>query len=82
MLPSSPTAVADITGEENCFALIDPPLSLKSSRSWGRIKASNKAKRTENPIRKIVDPIVANIQSGKERGDGKEYISLAVSVEQ
>lgn len=40
--------------------------------------ASAKSLRTTNPIRAIVDPIVANIQSGEERGDGKDLISLAV----
>jgi hypothetical protein len=35
--------------------------------------------RTRNPIRAIVDPIVQNIKSGEERGDGKDHISLAVS---
>lgn len=41
--------------------------------------ASAKSMRTTNPIRAIVDPIAANIQSGEERGDGKDLISLAVS---
>lgn len=41
--------------------------------------ASAKSIRTVNPIRAIVDPIVKNIQSGEDRGDGKDPISLAVS---
>lgn len=42
--------------------------------------ASQKSLRTHNPIRAIVDPIMAHsIQCGKERGDGKDQISLAVS---
>jgi hypothetical protein len=42
--------------------------------------ASQKSLRTHNPIRAIVDPIVANsVKCGKERGDGKDQISLAVS---
>ena len=42
--------------------------------------ASSKSLRTHNPIRAIVDPIMANsIKCGKERGDGKDQISLAVS---
>ena len=41
--------------------------------------ASAKSLRTTNPIRAIVDPIVANIQTGEQRGDGKDLISLAVS---
>lgn len=48
--------------------------------SWQCV-ASRKSLRTINPIRAIVDPIVANgIQSGEERGDGKDHISLAVSA--
>jgi len=50
-----------------------------SSKPWGVCRASAKALRTQNPIRAIVDPIVATIQSGEERGDGKDLISLAVS---
>jgi hypothetical protein len=50
----------------------------KISPKW-RCVASQKSLRTINPIRAIVDPIVANgIRSGEERGDGKEHISLAV----
>jgi hypothetical protein len=40
------------------------------------IPASRKASRTTNPIREIVDPILANVSP---RDDGKEFISLAVS---
>ena len=43
--------------------------------------ASKKSLRTHNPIRAIVDPIMASsIKSGVERGDGKDQISLAVSM--
>lgn len=42
--------------------------------------ASQKSLRTTNPIRAIVDPIVAS-SLGEERHDGKSHISLAVSVE-
>lgn len=42
--------------------------------------ASAKSIRTSNPIRAIVDSIVANIKSGCQREDGKCPISLAVSV--
>lgn len=49
-------------------------------KAW-KCPASRKALRTNNPIRCIVDPIVANIKSGDERGDGKDLISLAVSYE-
>jgi hypothetical protein len=44
--------------------------------------ASQKSLRTTNPIRSIVDPIVASsLKSGKERGDGKDHISLAVRAQ-
>ena len=46
---------------------------------WSTLTASAKSQRTKNPIREIVDPIVASIQSGLERNDNKELISLAVS---
>lgn len=39
------------------------------------IPASRKASRTTNPIREIVDPILANVSP---RDDGKEFLSLAV----
>ena len=42
--------------------------------------ASQKSLRTHNPIRAIVDPIMAHsVKCGKVRGDGKDQISLAVS---
>lgn len=42
--------------------------------------ASQKSLRTHNPIRAIVDPIMAHsVKCGKKRGDGKDQISLAVS---
>jgi len=44
--------------------------------------ASKKSMRTINPIRAIVDPIAKNIQTGEQRGDGKDLISLAVSNKQ
>lgn len=40
--------------------------------------ASAKSIRTINPIRAIVDPIAKNIQTGEQRGDGKDVISLAL----
>ena len=43
---------------------------------------SEKANRTRNPIRAIVDPIVSKIKLGCQRGDGKDPISLAVSCYQ
>lgn len=41
--------------------------------------ASEKSQRTVNPIRTIVDPIIKNIETGEQREDGKDLISLAVS---
>ena len=54
------------------------------SSSWKSadiaLPASQKSLRTYNPIRAIVDPIMAHsIKCGKKRGDGKDQISLAVS---
>ena len=60
----------------------DPPPARPSSISkpWSTCPASAKSVRTINPIRALVDPIVANgIKTGEERGDGKDLISLAVS---
>ena len=52
----------------------------KRHSSWVA-PASKKSLRTHNPIRAIVDPIMASsIKSGVERGDGKDQISLAVSI--
>ena len=48
--------------------------------SWPTLPASLKSQRTRNPIRAIVDPIVAS--AGKtNRDDGKDLISLAVSAD-
>jgi hypothetical protein len=57
-----------------------PTLAIaKQAAPEGKCRASKKSLRTTNPIRAIVDPIVANgIPSGEERGDGKDHISLAV----
>ena len=40
---------------------------------------SAKSIRTGNKIRDIIGPIVNKIQSGKQRSDGKDHISLSVS---
>ena len=45
---------------------------------WKTMPASKKAQRTLNPIRAIMDPIMATAQ--KSRDDGKSQISLAVSA--
>lgn len=52
--------------------------SQQDSEAW-MCPASQKSIRTINPIRAIVDPIVASTL-GKEREDGKEHISLAVRI--
>ena len=49
-----------------------------SGKSWRILSPLPKSKRTVNPIRSIVDPIFANIQSAEERSDGKNHISLAI----
>jgi hypothetical protein len=50
------------------------------STAWLSCTASQKSLRTQNPIRAIVDPIMKHIQSGIDRGDGKNHISLAVRM--
>lgn len=54
-----------------------PPLA--EEEPW-KCPASEKSLRTTNPIRAIVDPIVASLAGEKERDDGKDHISLAVSI--
>ena len=48
---------------------------------WRTMPASRKARRTRNPIRAIMDPIMADARTtgGGRRHDGKGQISLAVS---
>jgi len=56
-----------------------PPFSLEDYEDSWVAPASQKSLRTFNPIRSIVDPIMAtSIKCGKERGDGKDQISLAL----
>jgi hypothetical protein len=57
-----------------------PLESLSDASSWWVCPASDKSVRTSNPIRAIVDPIVANVKLGCQREDGKDPISLAVSI--
>eukprot|EP00986_Skeletonema_menzelii_P003241 scaffold971_cov142-Skeletonema_menzelii.AAC.5 len=53
--------------------------SISSCNSVIASPASQKSLRTHNPIRAIVDPIMAHsVKCGKERGDGKDQISLAL----
>lgn len=78
---SSPTSVlaAQDVGEGKMIE----PITLGHGRcdvdKWV-CPASAKSKRTINPIRAIVDPIAKQIQTGKQRDDGKDLISLAVSM--
>jgi hypothetical protein len=57
-----------------------PLHDTKAVGEWQVLPPSAKSIRTLNPIRAIVDPIVANIKTGEERGDGKNHISLGVSA--
>jgi tyrosine aminotransferase len=52
-----------------------PPI-IQEEEAW-ICPPSEKSLRTTNPIRAIVDPIVASL-SGQERNDGKNHISLAL----
>jgi tyrosine aminotransferase len=75
----------DEDNDDNAFVetvldLTAPKEEPKDDDEWQVLPPSAKSLRTMNPIRAIVDPIVANIKSGEERGDGKNHISLGVSV--
>mmetsp|Transcript_15039 Transcript_15039/g.22161 ORF Transcript_15039/g.22161 Transcript_15039/m.22161 type:complete len:459 (-) Transcript_15039:204-1580(-) len=51
----------------------------KTNKTEWKCPSSVKSRRTINPIRFIVDPIAStSIKCGKERGDGKDQISLAL----
>ena len=78
---SSPTSVVldGITDEEDAIE----PMCLTSSISssdWSKLSPSAKSTRTKNPIREIVDPIVANMQRECNNKCQKKPISLAVSL--
>ena len=69
-----------LLSNENQYSLHSHSSSERFSSSWVA-PASMKSLRTHNPIRAIVDPIMSSsLKSGKERGDGKDQISLAVSL--
>jgi hypothetical protein len=53
-------------------------ISSDDGGGWKTMPASKKAQRTCNPIRAIMDPIMATAQTSRE--DGKSQISLAVSA--
>jgi hypothetical protein len=92
--PSSPVSVTedrqmthdntvlDRSASIHNYVKISIPLDddTKAKEEWQVLPPSAKSIRTLNPIRAIVDPIVANIMTGEERGDGKNHISLGVSV--
>lgn len=73
-----PVAVPKEKEMEDVFLLEGDHSMVKIEEKPWVCPASSKSLRTTNPIRAIVDPIVANIKSGEERGDGKDIISLAV----
>lgn len=80
----SPISVVPVTapvkGEmEDMLLEENNSVKVRERKTWV-CPASAKSTRTKNPIRAIVDPIVANIKSGEERGDGKDAISLAVRI--
>lgn len=77
---SVPNDDHDVPGLDDLQLLNDDSISA-SSAVIAMAPASRKSLRTHNPIRAIVDPIMAHsIKCGKERGDGKDQISLAVSI--
>lgn len=71
---ASPTSVLP----EAPHDVIEPIDLGQQEQAWRICPASAKSIRTINPIRAIVDPIAKNIQSGRQRGDGKYPISLAL----
>lgn len=52
--------------------------TIDDADTWPTCSASTKSLRTTNPIRALVDPIFQSIQSGHDRGDHKDPISLAL----
>lgn len=66
-------AVAQLADENDVDNIASPSKVVVAA------PASKKSLRTHNPIRAIVDPIMAHsVKCGKERGDGKDQISLAL----
>jgi hypothetical protein len=52
----------------------------KPESSWTKLEASHKSVQTRNPIRAIVDPILASLKDIPKDASQNEFISLAVSV--
>jgi hypothetical protein len=77
---SSPTSVAIVGPRVSSVESLDL-LSKENNRTcWGTLKPSAKCLRTLNPIRATMEPLFKTIQSGDAREDGKDLISLAVSL--
>ena len=78
----SPKLYAFLEGELLIEELSSSSSSLSETLSkWDTstpIEALQKSHRTVKSIRVIVDPIASKIQTGDERGDGKDIISLAL----
>ncbi|KAL7544221.1 hypothetical protein ACHAWF_007600 [Thalassiosira exigua] len=71
----SPLSPASSIAADACDA---PSASDVAPEGWD-VPASSKSRRTHNPIRAVVDPVASgSIKCGKERGDGKDQISLAL----
>ena len=80
--PSTPPSdVPPLTSTSHSNTTEDAADANSQEESAWVAPPSKKSLRTHNPIRAIVDPIMASsIKCGKERGDGKDQISLAVSI--
>jgi tyrosine aminotransferase len=79
ILPTSPSSIVPNAGVVEIEPIILPSALVKDADNWTTLVPSAKSQRTKNPIREIVDPIVASLRAEGERKDGKECISLAVS---
>jgi hypothetical protein len=77
---SSPTSVAIVGPCVSSVESLDLLSKEKNRTGWGTLKPSAKCLRTLNPIRATMEPLGKTIQSGEARGDGKDLISLAVSL--
>jgi hypothetical protein len=82
LLPTSPSSIVPHAGDVEIEQIILPSALVREDdlRNWSTLVPSAKSQRTRNPIREIVDPIVASLRAQGERNDGKECISLAVSA--
>ncbi|CAB9509207.1 Bifunctional aspartate aminotransferase and glutamate/aspartate-prephenate aminotransferase [Seminavis robusta] len=76
-MTSSPVSVVPVEAPKEEPLELSLLAEVEKNQPW-ICPASAKSIRTVNPIRAIVDPIVANMKTGEERGDGKDLISLAL----